>query len=828
MEYSSTWTSSSDEDDDGMNAASEASDAEDPEEEAEEQHESEDDTRGADYADYEYQHSHTERTFSDSATNSLPSYTHALLLCGRSCERGHDSARVHSNNCANGVNGNSANTCAFGHSHSRSGTGNSNGDLLNLQTQAQYLLPLMAASKHTAPLAPHLLSALVRQAMPSHFLLKEPPIQLRTLRNNHQFLLLDQSATRARYTGPGAFDKDAASVRCNKPCPSPRILPIFYFEVNVISKGRDGWMGMGLSARDVDLDRLPGWDPRSYGYHGDDGFIFECTGKGRTFGPTYTTGDVVGCLVNYFDNTISFTKNGLMIGVAFKNISPSVPLHPTVGFRTPEECMEINFGFETPFKFDIDSYVLEAQQKIWREIQSVPLQPISKSRSEPPVAEPATTDPNSKNAVFEAANAKLRADRLSSTSDLLLHKLIAQHLEHAGYHETSSALKKTVLKYDVEDGIEIGSHATRSLKRGGDSNSAERSLIEIDQENDAQTSEALSIRKRIRTCILSGDITGAVSLTEQKYPNILSKNMHIFFALKCREFIEAVCWMREIPETFSNGNSNKNKSNQNSTTNGNNISNSHSDKSMNEKRNHNTTFTATPLVASESDQELQDSYIISLGRTLTDMFTSPNTESSLQLSAQNALTELFSLVAYPQAALLDAWTAWKSRGNSDRRMSKASTASSSSDSGVSVVSSSAPVFVRTSKSQKKRSDVFTDTNKSAKMKSTTIQHQRVRGVDDEKAAAGDALKNLRSIGNQKVSVPLEVVHLMDMGARDILAGALDRYILGEMGQETESVLEKLVQQTVVVAGECGEAGPCAVVGGSGQDALLGSLWRDCL
>ncbi|KAJ3239871.1 Ran-binding protein 9 [Chytriomyces hyalinus] len=755
MEYSSTWTSSSDEDEDGMNAASDGSDAEEPEE-ADEQS-SEDDTRGADYADYEYQHSHSERTFSDTAS-SLPSYTHALLLCGRSCVRGQDSERVYSNSNAkgvNGVNGNSANMCAFSQSHSRSGTGNSIDDSLNSQTQTQtqpqYLFPLMAASKQAAPLAPHALSALVRQAMPSHFLLKEPPIQLRTLRNNHQFLLLDQSATRARYTGPGAFDKDAASVRCNKPCPSPRILPIFYFEVNVISKGRDGWMGMGLSARDVDLDRLPGWDPRSYGYHGDDGFIFECTGKGRTFGPTYTSGDVVGCLVNYFENTISFTKNGLMIGlyicasfypkafgklarayafvntgVAFRNISPSVPLHPTVGFRTPEECMEINFGFETPFKFDIDSYVLEAQQKIWREIQCVPLRPISKPRSEPSIAEPATTnESNLKNAVFEAANAKLRAERLSSTPDLLLHKLIAQHLEHAGYHETSATLKRTVLKYDVEDGIEIGSHANGNLKRGSDSKAGDSNLMEIDQENDVQISESLSIRK-------------------------------------------------------------------------------------------------------QSDPELQDSYIISLGRTLTDTFTSPNIDSSFQLSAQNALTELFSLVAYPKSALLDAWTAWKSCGSTDRRMSKASTASSS-DAGVSV-SSTVPISVRTPKSQKKRSDVFTDTNKNAKMKSATIQQQqqRVRGVDDEKAAAGDALKNSRSVGNLKVSVPLEVVQLMDTGARDLLAGALDRYILGEMGQETESVLEKLVQQTVVVAGECGEAGPCAVVGGSGQEALLGSLWRDCL
>lgn len=30
-------------------------------------------------------------------------------------------------------------------------------------------------------------------------------------------------------------------------------------------------MGIGLSAENVNLQRLPGWDKNSYAYHGDDG-----------------------------------------------------------------------------------------------------------------------------------------------------------------------------------------------------------------------------------------------------------------------------------------------------------------------------------------------------------------------------------------------------------------------------------------------------------------------------------------------------------------------------------------------------------------------------
>ena len=40
--------------------------------------------------------------------------------------------------------------------------------------------------------------------------------------------------------------------------------------------------------------RLPGWDKHSYGYHGDDGHSFCSSGQGQKYGPTFTTGDVIG------------------------------------------------------------------------------------------------------------------------------------------------------------------------------------------------------------------------------------------------------------------------------------------------------------------------------------------------------------------------------------------------------------------------------------------------------------------------------------------------------------------------------------------------------
>lgn len=73
-------------------------------------------------------------------------------------------------------------------------------------------------------------------------------------------------------------------------------------------------MGVGLTSKNVEINRLPGWDQTSYGYHGDDGHFFESAGKGISYGPTYTTGDTIGCGINFMTRELFFTKNGKFLG----------------------------------------------------------------------------------------------------------------------------------------------------------------------------------------------------------------------------------------------------------------------------------------------------------------------------------------------------------------------------------------------------------------------------------------------------------------------------------------------------------------------------------
>ncbi|KAG0345116.1 Ran-binding protein 10 [Podila humilis] len=126
------------------------------------------------------------------------------------------------------------------------------------------------------------------------------------------------------------------------------------------------YIGIGVCNAGVDLNRLPGWEPHSWGYHGDDGNSFGGCGNGRPFGPVFTTGDTVGCGVNFRDMSLFYTKNGVYLGTAFRDLKG--PLYPTVGMRTVGEIIEANFG-QQEFLFDIDEYVKDEKVEAWQALE---------------------------------------------------------------------------------------------------------------------------------------------------------------------------------------------------------------------------------------------------------------------------------------------------------------------------------------------------------------------------------------------------------------------------------------------------------------------------
>jgi len=188
-----------------------------------------------------------------------------------------------------------------------------------------------------------------------------------SVKDKFNYIGLSQNYLRVIYKGYGKTPKDASSVRATHPIPAS--CGMYYYEVKIVSKGRDGYMGIGLSSQHVSTNRLPGWDKMSYGYHGDDGNAFCGSGTGQVYGPTFTTGDVIGCGLNLIEGSCFYTKNGHHLGTAFTDM-PS-QLFPTVGLQTPGEIIDANFGQE-PFMFDIEGEMQEIRSRIHRTIETFP------------------------------------------------------------------------------------------------------------------------------------------------------------------------------------------------------------------------------------------------------------------------------------------------------------------------------------------------------------------------------------------------------------------------------------------------------------------------
>lgn len=93
----------------------------------------------------------------------------------------------------------------------------------------------------------------------------------------------------------------------------------FYVNEQVIDKGRNGYVGVGLSAPTVPLNRLPGWEPASYGYHGDDGHVFYESGRGRIYGPTFGKGTFSSIISSFPVSLADTLSPGLFEALPFSS-----------------------------------------------------------------------------------------------------------------------------------------------------------------------------------------------------------------------------------------------------------------------------------------------------------------------------------------------------------------------------------------------------------------------------------------------------------------------------------------------------------------------------
>jgi len=160
------------------------------------------------------------------------------------------------------------------------------------------------------------------------------------------------------YVGYGEDDDDSSAIKGNIEILSNN--PIYYFEIKILNEGIEGFIGVGLAHINCLVDRLPGWEIYSFGYHGDDGHLFDCSGYGKKYGPRFSKKDVIGVCWNIIEKTVFFTKNGKALVRALINFSWfDLPLMvPLLGLRSKGGAISANFG-KNFFEYDIQKYFVD-------------------------------------------------------------------------------------------------------------------------------------------------------------------------------------------------------------------------------------------------------------------------------------------------------------------------------------------------------------------------------------------------------------------------------------------------------------------------------------
>ncbi|KAH8802522.1 putative ankyrin repeat-containing protein [Xylogone sp. PMI_703] len=114
---------------------------------------------------------------------------------------------------------------------------------------------------------------------------------------------------------------------------------IFYFEIEITKAAEKGDIAVGFCDDQVPLHR-------SWGFHSDDGRVYDgClrSWEGYPYGIPYAAGEVIGCGVNFAENSAFYTRGGEVIGRAFEDIRGK--LYPAVSMDITQKGWEIRATF---------------------------------------------------------------------------------------------------------------------------------------------------------------------------------------------------------------------------------------------------------------------------------------------------------------------------------------------------------------------------------------------------------------------------------------------------------------------------------------------------
>ncbi|CAM9751893.1 unnamed protein product [Scytosiphon promiscuus] len=101
-----------------------------------------------------------------------------------------------------------------------------------------------------------------------------------------------------------------------------------YWELH-LDKSATSYIFIGVATRDADLTTFLGGDDHGWGFIGDRA-LYHKRSKVKAYGERFSQGDTVGVTLNMDRRTLSFSKNGQDLGVAFEGLVGN--LYPAVAF----------------------------------------------------------------------------------------------------------------------------------------------------------------------------------------------------------------------------------------------------------------------------------------------------------------------------------------------------------------------------------------------------------------------------------------------------------------------------------------------------------------
>ena len=164
-----------------------------------------------------------------------------------------------------------------------------------------------------------------------------------SIQDKHQLLEVRENGTEVFYSS----GNELAVVKGDKPILRQGQ---FYFEVCIENTGQNSKISVGICTKSHPLDSHPGWEPNSFGYHGDDGNIY-CESGSPTYCPEkpFKPGSIIGVLLDFNKSTLTFSREQKEVQIIqLQSRHMNQDYYPCVGNRSPGAVIRLTKPIAIP------------------------------------------------------------------------------------------------------------------------------------------------------------------------------------------------------------------------------------------------------------------------------------------------------------------------------------------------------------------------------------------------------------------------------------------------------------------------------------------------